>query len=326
MEPFLFPGNGGPGEKRKCRIWAVGGGKGGTGKTFLTSALGTCLALRGKKVVLVDADLGGSNLHTLFGIPRPARNLSDFIERKAGLADLVVPAGIADMGLISGNPGSIDSGVLKHAQKLKLFRHIGALDADFVIMDLGAGSHVNTLDAFLLAERKIVAITPEITAIENLYQFIKAALFRKLRTSPAAEEIRGVFQKVWQRRAELGIRHLKDLMDRIKESSPEAAAIVERELRDFDIHVVLNQVKNAESVNVGASVRSVCMKHMGFSARYSGFVSFDDCVARSINSRQPLMRSHPTCQCARQIGRLADNLLGLRQARPVPEEYARPRG
>ncbi|GAB4388788.1 MAG: P-loop NTPase [Thermodesulfovibrionales bacterium] len=326
MEPFLFPGNGGPGKKRKCEIWAVGGGKGGTGKTFLTSALGTCLALRRKKVILVDADLGGCNLHTLFGIPKPYRSLSDFIERKARLEDLVVPSGVAGLGLISGNPGSLDSGSIKHAQKLKLFRHIGALDADFVIMDLGAGSHVNTLDAFLIADKKIVAITPEITAIENLYQFIKAALFRKLKTSPAVEDIKGVFQRVWERRAELGIRHLRDLVARIAEASPQAGAIVERELRDFNIHVVLNQVKSAQSIQVGASVKSVCIKHMGFMASYPGFVNFDEGVARSINSRQPLMRAQPRSECARQIERLADNLLGRRQVTLAPVEYARARG
>ena len=61
------------------RIWAVAGGKGGTGKTVLTSNLGVGLAILGYKVILIDADLGGADLHLSFGMPVPKRNLNDFL-------------------------------------------------------------------------------------------------------------------------------------------------------------------------------------------------------------------------------------------------------
>ncbi|MCJ7664955.1 MAG: P-loop NTPase, partial [Desulfobacterales bacterium] len=55
--------------KKEKHIWAIAGGKGGIGKSFVTANLGIALCERGKKVIVVDADLGGANLHTLLGIP-----------------------------------------------------------------------------------------------------------------------------------------------------------------------------------------------------------------------------------------------------------------
>jgi flagellar biosynthesis protein FlhG len=55
-------------------IWTIGGGKGGSGKSFITANIGICLSKLGVRVILIDADLGGANLHTFLGIPPP--NLS----------------------------------------------------------------------------------------------------------------------------------------------------------------------------------------------------------------------------------------------------------
>ena len=74
------------------RTWAVAGGKGGTGKTVLTSNLGVGLAILGYKVILIDADLGGADLHLSFGMPVPKRNLNDFLSgRLPNLEDVILP-------------------------------------------------------------------------------------------------------------------------------------------------------------------------------------------------------------------------------------------
>ena len=64
---------------RNKKIIAVGGGKGGVGKSFLTANLGTALAKSDCKVTLVDTNVGASNLHTFLGISLPDRTLRDFI-------------------------------------------------------------------------------------------------------------------------------------------------------------------------------------------------------------------------------------------------------
>jgi flagellar biosynthesis protein FlhG len=69
--------------RRARRVISIGGGKGGIGKSLISANLGIELARRGKKVILVDADLGGANLHTTLGIDVPRRTLSDYIERRS---------------------------------------------------------------------------------------------------------------------------------------------------------------------------------------------------------------------------------------------------
>src|SRR5512140_2044460 len=64
------------------RVIAVGGGKGGVGKSTIAANLGVVIAQAGKRVVVVDADIGAANLHTLLGIRFPEKTLRDFIENR----------------------------------------------------------------------------------------------------------------------------------------------------------------------------------------------------------------------------------------------------
>ena len=81
-------------KEREGEIWAIGGGKGGTGKTFITSCMGTYLAQRENSVVLIDVDIGGANLHSFFGINRPGKSLTNFFENGSPLQGLTVKTGI----------------------------------------------------------------------------------------------------------------------------------------------------------------------------------------------------------------------------------------
>lgn len=303
--------------RRECKIWAVGGGKGGTGKSFITSSLGCGLADRGNKVVMIDADLGGANLHSFFGVKNTGKSLTEFFDNKIPLKDLIVPAGFGGMGLITGDVRSLDSANINHAQKLKLFRHIKSLDADYVLLDLGGGSHSNVLDSFLLADKMIVVIVPEVTAIENMYQFIKNVFFRKLKMVFADMGLKHVLAEAWKDRGELGIANLKELVEYLRANHPEAASAIDRELVGFTVHLVLNQVRVGQSISIGDSVRSVFRKYMGFYAQYAGYVEHDDCVWRSLNSGRPFLQAYPASSGARELVRLVGNLTGGTELRTV---------
>src|SRR3954467_12307679 len=101
--PLVMPPTPGHEPRPDRQIWSVGGGKGGIGKSLLTASLGWQLAQLGKRVLLLDADLGGANLHTCLGIPNPERTLGDFIRRQVPkIEDVIVDTGIPGMQLISG--------------------------------------------------------------------------------------------------------------------------------------------------------------------------------------------------------------------------------
>ena len=301
--------------ERSPEIWTIGGGKGGTGKSFIISSMGNCLALQDKKVVLIDADLGGANLHTFLGIDKPRISLTDFFEKKVPLPDIIVDSGVKNMGFLIGAIHSLSPDGIKYTQKLKLFRHIKQLNADYILIDLGAGSHFNTIDTFLLADKMIVVIVPEITAIENLYYFLKNAFFRQLINSFGDHGLKDVVQNTWKNRREYDIKNLNQLIDYIKGLSKTMENIINRELSSFKTYIILNRISSSQEIMIGDSVKSICRKYFGLNANYVGYIEYDAIISRCINKRQPYMRTYPASRCAKEIERLTENLLEGRDIR-----------
>ena len=300
-------------KRKEAQIWAVGGGKGGIGKSFIVSTLGNHLAQQGHKVILVDADLGAANLHTFLGVNKPNTSLTDFFEKKIPLSQLVVPSGIENLGLLVGAVHSLAADSIKYAQKAKLLRHIKSLDTDYVLIDLGAGAHFNTIDTFLLADRMIVVIVPEITAIENMYYFVKNVFFRQLMKTLTANGHKAAFQDAWLNRTAYEITNLRQFIDHLTGASDEIQSIIATELANFGVEIILNQVRNNQEIMIGSSVKSVCLKYFGLNARYAGFIEFDDFISRCINKRQPYLQAYPESRCAKELRDLADNLIEGKQ-------------
>jgi len=293
-------------KSRKPEIWAVGSGKGGTGKSFLTSSLGTYLAAKGSRVILIDADLGGANLHTVLGIAKPKNTLTDFFEKKIPLSEVIVECGIPNLRLVSGLLSSVTSEYINHAQKLKFFRHIQALDADYILIDLGAGCNANTIDTFLLAAKKIVVTTPELTALENMYHFIKNVYFRKLKKVVAEHGLKDSAQKVLNNREAHAIKTFRDLMVCLEDLSPEIRKVLDEEMSGLLMHIVVNQTRSSYDVEMGLNIESVCMKFLGLSAVYAGHIDHDDFVARCINKKQHFLISYAFSNTAKEIGLLSE--------------------
>jgi len=295
--------------EKEDKIWAIGGGKGGTGKTFVTSAMGTYIAGKGKRVILIDIDIGGANLHSFLGISRPKKSLTDFFEAGASLDKLAVKTGIDNMSLITGDIHSLASDNIKFTQKLKLFRHIMKLNKHYVIIDLGGGSHNNTIDTFLMADKKIVILEPEITAVENMYHFVKNALFRKLRMSLREYGFKEIVEQMWERREEYNIKSLRELMDCIRDSFSYVGDIIDKELSDFKIYLILNKIRSSDDILIGSSMKSIFMKYLGVDTKFVGFVEYDDSVWRSIRERRPFMLNYSSSRSAKEIEVFTENLL-----------------
>src|SRR5688572_33498750 len=125
------------------QIWAVGGGKGGTGKSLVAASLGIHLAQTGRRVILVDGDLGAPNLHTVLGMDPPALSLSDFVKRRfESIETVVLETGVPRLCLISGARHRLPIERLKHSQKACLLRARPGLRAVVVLPDLGAAASV----------------------------------------------------------------------------------------------------------------------------------------------------------------------------------------
>lgn len=295
--------------EKEGKIWAIGGGKGGTGKTFITSAMGTYMAGKGKRVILIDIDIGGANLHSFLGISRPKKSLTDFFEAGASLNKLAVKTGIDNMSLITGDIHSLASDNIKFTQKLKLFRHIMKLNKHYVIIDLGGGSHNNTIDTFLMADKKIVVLEPEIISVENMYHFIKNALFRKLRMSLREYGFKDIVEQMWEKRKEYNIKSLRELMDCIRDNFSYVGDIIDKELSDFKLYLILNKIRSSDDILIGSSMKSILMKYLGVDTKFVGFVEYDDSVWRSIRGRRPFMLNYSLSRSAKEVEVFTENLL-----------------
>ena len=227
----VLPG-GSPRPRRQ--IWAVGGGKGGIGKSLLAASVGWELARMGRQVVLIDADLGGANLHTRLGLPTPPRTLGDFLQgRCSSLEGVVTATPTLGLRLISGAADLLSAPSIDQAQKTRLLGEIRALDVDVVLIDLGAGTSSNTLDFFLLSDVSILMVVPEPASIHNAYRFIKTALYRRLHAAARPGRVRALVEAALDPKGPLGIRTPADLIARVGAESLEAAAALRREVAAF---------------------------------------------------------------------------------------------
>jgi flagellar biosynthesis protein FlhG len=293
------------------RVVAVGGGKGGIGKSLVSANLGIALAQKGAKVTLVDADLGGANLHTCLGIDQPTVSMSDFIGRRVErLEDIQVPTGQPGLSLIAGAHDGLDAANPKHAQKSRLLRHVRALDVDYVILDLGAGTTLNVLDFFLSADIGLVVLLPEPTSIENAYRFIKAAFFRRMQelSDPGLSDAMALVLSGRDPNA----RTPWDLVTRLREhGNPAAATQLELSLSGFHPWLVVNQARTRGDHDMGPTVAAAWKKFFGLELGYLGAVAHDDSVWKAVRARQALLTAAPQSGAASGLLRVAENLLAL---------------
>lgn len=296
--------------RTRRQIWSVGGGKGGIGKSLLTASLGWQLARMGKRVVLVDADLGGANLHTCLGLACPDRTLADFIQRRAErIEDVAIETGFRGLRLISGASDFLGAANIKHAQKVRVMNRIRALDVDVVLLDLGAGTSFNIIDFFLVSDLSILTVVPEPTSIENGYRFIKSALYRRLRNVAPHEGVRQIVDAALDPKNPLGIKNPLDLLAIVEKEDKEAVAVLRREMAAFRPRFVLNQVRDMSDVPIGHQLVAACARHLGVRAEYAGFVHYDDTVWQSVRRRRLFMVDAPTTTAAEEIRQLARGLL-----------------
>lgn len=295
-------------------IIAIGGGKGGVGKSFLASNLGIILAKNQIKTVLVDADLGGANLHTCLGVQAPEVTLSDFVNNSnVRIEDVVLRTSLENLMLISGAQDFLGIANPKYSQKLRLVRAIENLNVRYIILDLGAGTSNNTLDFFLLADKGVLVVLPEPTSIENAYRFIKSALYRKLRMLTREPQVRAVIEKAMDKKNDLGIQSPIDLIDHIRRLDKRLGQQLEEALDSFRPSIVLNQVRSMADVRIGFSMQNACKKYFGLQVDYLGYLENDDQVWQSIRKRQPITLNGDHGKSVRHLRTISYNLLHNQQ-------------
>jgi len=295
-------------------IWTIGGGKGGSGKSFITANIGICLSKLGARVILVDADLGGANLHTFLGISPPDLTLSDFIKKRvSSLHEVLIPTEIPNLQLLTGAQDLLNAMDSKNVQKRKLLRSIQHLEGDYLLVDLGGGNSVSVLDFFLMSDGGILVVTPEPTSIENTYRFLKSAFYRRLRHSVSSHRVKTMIDGAMDRKNEAGIQNPYELIKAVRHVNEEEARSIEVEVETFQPNLILNQVRSRKDIEIGFSIRSACQKYFGIRLHYLGYVVYDQDVGHSIRRRRPLVLENAHSRAAQCVSEIASKLASRRQ-------------
>jgi len=295
-------------------ILAIGGGKGGTGKSLVAASIAICLANRGNEVLLIDADLGTANLHTLLGLEPPRIGLSDFLTKKeSGIDRVIIKTGINNLRLISGAQDIIGIANLSYGQKVKILGNIKKLDYRYILIDLGPGTSFNTLDFFLISHCGILVTSPEPTSIENTYRFIRSLLFRYLRKMISEKVVRSLIDRAVMQRGGHRLYSVFDLLEAIEKIQPELGDTIASHLSTLDIKLIVNQARTTRDRAIGQKMAIAARKYFGIPIDFLGNISYDNKVRIGLLERKPLMACFPHSKAFEEITEISQKILPRHQ-------------
>ncbi len=190
--------------RKTARVITISSGKGGVGKTNIAANLAICLRATGKRVLLLDADLGLANLDVIFNV-RPRLNLAHVISGQRHI-DEITQRVAGGVDLICGLSGLADAADLSDFQRQRLLQELSTLEhqTDYIIIDTGAGISSNVMCFCDAADMCLIVTTPEPTSITDAYTLIKrislnasgAKVSLLCNMAETRNEARGVYQRL----------------------------------------------------------------------------------------------------------------------------------
>ena len=290
-------------------IWAVGGGKGGTGKSFFSANLGLSLAMKGEEVVLIDADLGGPNLHTFLGLKRSQVDLGHFIANQVkDLENTLLPTAYDNLYLVKGTDNLLFTANLNYYKKLKLMRHIKAFNTKRVILDIGTGSSFNYVDFFILSNPGILVINPEPTSIENTYYFLKSCIMRILKLYIKHYDIEDLINKISQQIKD-NSKSIYSFLSEIISHDKFYADLLYRALNRFQPCLVINKARDESDYYLGEAIVKAVQKYLVINLNYLGAIPHDNKVHYSVKNMIPFLHKFSDSDVGRSFHSITEKLI-----------------
>ncbi len=288
-----------------AKIYPIGGGKGGVGKSFITANLGALIAKWGKKVVIIDLDLGASNLHTLLGMQSPSIGLNSFLNKTIhDLESAAVSTSIPNLFLISSFHCYMEIANLFYAHKMKIIEAIKKLPFDYVFLDLGPGTNFNMLDFFLTSKEGILICTPEPTSIENSFRFIKTIYYRKLKHMIKKHIFNSLQKNFYEDAVKPGMKP-SDIIEIALKHDPEKEPLLRSQLSKFKFKFIFNQFRNNLDATLGNQFETICNRHFYSIFEFLGYVNFDGRIQDAIFSKTLYVHRYPHTQSSADLKNIA---------------------
>ncbi len=286
------------------KIIAVGGAKGGVGKSMLAANLAVGLALLGQKVVLADLDLGGADVHLYTGVKSLAKTWNDFLDKKVeSIKDILTPTAFQGLSLIGGDSSRLGSANLPYSQKLKIVRHLKELETDFLVVDLGGDTTYNGLDFFLLADQKIVVSGTEPASVLDSYTFVKVVFNRLLeRFFSEHKSLKKLAEQIRDGSLEKSENYsLEFIYQQVRIRDPQALVKLKKQFDEFRLSIVLNMTEGSQDLRIAETMQKLVKDKCFLDIGILGTIPFDKVVRKAARGFTPIVVENPKCQASRNI-------------------------
>jgi flagellar biosynthesis protein FlhG len=296
------------------RLLAVGGGRGGVGKSLLAQNLAVYFAQLGKNVALVDCDPTGTNMHTQFGVPAASHPVP-LDGSPDELMKALVATTVPGLSLLPGPHDAIEPPLqLRAGRKSRWLARLKSLPVDYLIIDVGPGHGHFALDVMLGADFAVCVTVPEPPAIEATYRFVRAAYRRRLRRALIKDRFR--LSLVDRAIKEIGrLPAPLELIRALVKIDRGLSELAWAEAQRMRLFLAVNQTRVRTDLELATSMSALCLRHYGVALDDLGWVEHDDTVWLSVRRRRPLLVDSPTSKAARNIERIARRVIALTAAK-----------
>lgn len=282
---------------------SVGSGKGGTGKSMVVANIGLLLAKAGRRVCVVDLDLGGADIHILYGLFEPESRLTDFLTRKVEtLGEVARTLGsFGNLQLIAGTGDTLHTANISFQEKQRLLRGLGSIDTDVLLVDVGAGTGYHALDFFMFSDIQICVTNPEPTAIMDLYTFLQLATIRKALSSFLSQS------EVSRTLKDRNFQTLAEVFALAEEIQPGAKKAAQQALEHFNPLLITNMASTNARINQ-LKLRKLVSKYLGITIPDLGEIPLDRTVQEALRDYLPICEHSPKAPASQALAAISAKL------------------
>jgi flagellar biosynthesis protein FlhG len=293
------------------RIIPIASGKGGVGKSLVAANLAVAFAQAGQRVVLADLDLGASNLHLVIGQQAPKSGIGTFLnDTKSDLEKVLIQTSIPNLRFLPGDTEIPGSANIKAFQRNALIKRLMKLDADILVIDLGAGSHQFILDFFLLSAHGIVVSAPTVTATLNAYVFLKNSVFRLMYSVfTKGTKAHEYLEKIRKDGSGLQKLYIPKILEGIKKIDKVSYNKFKEKIDHFHPRLIMNMIEDPKDADVAMKIRRSCEEYLGLSIEHLGIIYRDTIQDVALSSRMPVVVYKPQAIISQAIFRIADKII-----------------
>lgn len=298
----------------KPTIIPIASGKGGVGKSLFAASLAITLAEQGHKTVAIDLDLGGSNLHTYLGMPNTNPGVGDYLKRRlSDLHPLIVDTKVKNLRFLPGDGKTPFMANIPNKQRFLMLDRIQKIPARFVILDLGAGTSINTMNFFGMANRGVLVTTMDTPAMMNALSFLRNFMFANIislcRTNKTAQKM---LLDAYRQPTDLDNLTVRTVYGKIAQLDPQLAKQIEKRCSHFSPRMIFNMGDHADDLQVAAKIESTIQKNLSMQAETVGLVYYDEAVRKAVRQNQVFLPNNKGSLYARCLANIASRLSNSR--------------